>query len=52
VENFLYKLDLAQREMGKMPNDFVPVKYSSEGANQNNPMANLLVGGLFALFLL
>lgn len=30
VENFLYKLDLAQREMGKVPNDFVPVKYASD----------------------
>lgn len=29
VENFLYKLDLAQREMGKVPNQFVPVKYAS-----------------------
>ena len=29
VENFLAKLDLAQREMGKMPNDFVPVRYAS-----------------------
>jgi AFG3 family protein len=27
VENFLYKLDLAQREMGKDVNNFVPVKY-------------------------
>lgn len=34
VENFLYKLDLAQREMGKMPNDFVPVKYASEASSQ------------------
>lgn len=32
VENFLYKLDLAQREMGKVPNDFVPVKYASESS--------------------
>lgn len=30
VENFLYKLDLAQREMGKVPNEFVPVKYASD----------------------
>ena len=29
VENFLYKLDLAQREIGKVPNQFVPVKYES-----------------------
>lgn len=32
VENFLYKLDLAQREMGKVPNEFVPVKYASEAS--------------------
>ena len=30
VENFLYKLDLAQREMGKSPNEFVPVKYAND----------------------
>ena len=29
VENFLYKLDLAQREMGKSPQEFVPVKYAN-----------------------
>jgi len=29
VENFLYKLDLAQREMGKDPSAFVPVKYGA-----------------------
>lgn len=32
VENFLYKLDLAQREMGKVPNEFVPVKYANEAS--------------------
>jgi len=32
VENFLYKLDLAQREMGKVPQEFVPVKYASESS--------------------
>jgi len=34
VENFLYKLDLAQREMGKVPNEFVPVKYANEASLQ------------------
>jgi len=47
----LYKLDLAQREMGKVPNDFVPVKYASDHG-QSNPATTLLVGGLFALFLI
>jgi hypothetical protein len=32
VENFLYKLDTAQREMNKNPNDFVPVKYSNDSS--------------------
>ncbi|CDW88581.1 afg3-like protein 2 [Stylonychia lemnae] len=53
VENFLYKLDLAQREMGKMPNDFVPVKYASEASqSQNNTMLNFFIGGLFIVFLM
>lgn len=29
VENFLLKLDLAQREMGKSPAEFAPVKYAN-----------------------
>lgn len=53
VENFLYKLDLAQREMGKVPNDFVPVKYASEASlSQNNTMINLMIGGLFLAFMI
>lgn len=32
VENFLYKLDLTQREMNKVPNEFVPVKYANEAS--------------------
>lgn len=36
VENFLYKLDLAQREMGRSPENFVPVKYGpAEDENEN-----------------
>jgi len=33
VENFLHKLDAAQREMGRSPQHFVPVRYAnaSEG---------------------
>jgi hypothetical protein len=50
VENFLYKLDLAQREMGKVPNEFVPVKYANENSNGNgNFYLTLTIGGLFAL---
>ena len=29
VENFLMKLDMAQREMGKDPATFVPIKYGA-----------------------
>jgi len=36
VENFLYKLDMAQREMGKSPHEFVPVKYANESSQDNN----------------
>lgn len=28
VENFLLKLDMAQRELGKDPANFVPLKYA------------------------
>lgn len=53
VENFLYKLDLAQREMGKVPNEFVPVKYANEASmQQNSPAMNMLVGGLFLALML
>lgn len=30
-ENFLAKLDMVQREMGKQPHEFIPVKYSNQG---------------------
>ncbi len=49
----MYKLDLAQREMGKVPNEFVPVKYANEHQKmQNNTFVNTMVGGVFALFLI
>lgn len=52
VENFLYKLDLAQREMGKVPNEFVPVKYASEASlTQGNTFLNIAIGAGFALLL-
>lgn len=52
VENFLAKLDLAQREMGKMPNDFVPVRYASSTEGEGSPIMNFAIGGLFLLLLL
>lgn len=53
VENFLYKLDLAQREMGKVPNEFVPVKYANEASMQtNNAAMNFMIGGLFLSLML
>ena len=51
VENFLYKLDLAQREMGKSPNDFVPVKYANDAAGGENKTLNYLIGASFLLLL-
>ena len=52
VENFLYKLDLAQREMGKSPQEFVPVKYANDGSQVNNAALNWIVGAGFLLLLL
>ena len=50
-ENFLAKLDMVQREMGKQPNEFIPVKYSNQSEDAfGNIMINLMVGGLFLLF--
>jgi hypothetical protein len=53
IENFLYKLDLAQREMGRMPNEMVPVKYANENSGaQTSTMLNFFIGGLFLLLML
>lgn len=39
--------------MGKVPNEFVPVKYASEASlNQNNTMLTFMIGGLFVVFLM
>lgn len=48
----MYKLDLAQREMGKPPQQFVPVKFANEpaGGNQNFLM-NYLIGAAFLALL-
>lgn len=51
VENFLYKLDLAQREMGKSPQEFVPVKYANASDQESNQTMNYLIGAAFLLTL-
>lgn len=52
VENFLYKLDMVQREMHKDPAHFVPVKYGA-AEEADNRMTDVVVGlGLASLLLL
>lgn len=47
-EQFLAKLDMVQREMGKQPHDFIPVKYSnSQDEGMGATAVNLAIGGLF-----
>lgn len=39
--------------MGKVPNEFVPVKYASEASqSQSNAMVNFMIGGLFLMFMI
>lgn len=33
VDNFLAKIDMLQREMGRAPQQFVPVKYANDSDN-------------------
>jgi AFG3 family protein len=49
VENFLYKLDLAQREMGKGPQEFVPVKYANANDQNSSQTMNYAIGAAFLL---
>jgi len=50
-ENFLAKLDLIQREMGKQPNEFIPVKYTNQGEEQySNILLNVMIGSMLLLF--
>lgn len=50
-ENFLTKLDMVQREMGKQPHEFIPVKYANQGEDSmSNVLLNGLIGGLFIMF--
>lgn len=52
IDNFLYKLDLVQREMGKQPSDFVPLKFASESPTENsNTLMTLLLLGMCGLFM-
>lgn len=47
-ESFLAKLDLVQREMGKQPANFIPVKYDNSGSDATKGMlVNLMIGSLF-----
>ena len=50
-ESFLAKLDMVQREMGKQPNEFIPVKYDKHG-DDNLPMSmmNIMIGAMFCAF--
>lgn len=51
-EQFLAKLDMVQREMGKNPNDFIPVKYTNhDEADLNKTMFNVFLGAIFLTFL-
>ena len=51
VENFLLKLDLAQREMGKSPAEFAPVKYANSSEQNSGQMMNYAIGAAFAVLL-
>lgn len=49
-EQFLAKLDLVQREMGKATHDYIPVKFTSQEQEQaGNTVMNLAVSGMFIL---
>lgn len=50
VEGFLYKLDQTQREMGKEPANFVPVKYGT-GLDDIEKTYGYVMFGLFAAIL-
>lgn len=52
VDNFLAKIDLIQREMGKTPQEFVPLKYSNESEQSSTNLAlNFMIAALFGLFM-
>lgn len=43
-ESFLAKLDLIQRQMGKQPAEFIPVKYVNEGEGGPNLFMFMMIG--------
>ena len=48
-ESFLAKLDQIQRQMGKQPAEFIPVKYVNESSgDQGNNLFFVLIVGLVA----
>lgn len=50
-ESFLAKLDMVQREIGRSPAEFVPVKYTNQSEEgMGTFMMNMLIGSLFVLF--
>jgi hypothetical protein len=50
-ESFLAKLDLVQREMGKQPNEFIPVKYTNQGEDSLSAnLMNVAIGAMFVAF--
>ena len=52
VDNFLAKIDLIQREMGKTPQEFIPLKYSNESDQVSSNLAlNMIIASMFGLFM-
>jgi AFG3 family protein len=50
-DTFLAKLDLTQREMGRQPQNFIPVRYVNQGeAETNQVLMNVAIGSMFLLF--
>lgn len=49
IEMFNVKLEQAQRDMGKQPSEFVPIKYSNMADDEAdaNPMLRLAIGTAF-----
>jgi ATP-dependent Zn protease len=50
-ESFLAKLDMVQREMGRNPSEFIPVKYTNQSEEgMGTFMLNMMIGSLFVMF--
>lgn len=51
IDSFLQKLDLVQREMGKQPHEFIPVKVTNDGDKDlKSNLMNLAIGAMFIGF--